>query len=533
MNKSHIRELFKVNLLYTNPSLTKKLRKKGGRIVSKILFEYLFLGIIFMLLYGLMMVSIDFPNYPGYFTFYIGIFTILSFSQSISSLYNVFYDSNDLDNYLPLPFHQNDVFFSKFLSISLTTLPYLLPILVLFLLMGIKSDNNLLAEILLSLLLFFCIFLLILEVTTLIVAGLTKTKLFSRHKSIITTLLLLIPTVGMVLGIFYLNTKQESVYDTGQKLADQAVFLPLLPFFHVLHSPLTLSSLMTILALLILLFVLFSLIRYWVIPNLYNASVGSGSQSLHTVSQKRRTEIPDEGLDRQLFRYHLKLIKNPTLLTQFISSTVLMPILMLFPMIFNRSFSLSFVPLKFWMVLFLVGIVLANMTINPNSLVSSIISLDRANFLFFRSLPLSMKYYLTKKFQFSIFIQITLSSLLLLALSFFSHLPLALWPFLMIGHIGGSIVTSMYYFYRDYRLLNLNWTNVTQLFSRGNGNFMIFLSLFATLFIGGIAIGLLSLIISFVSAFISLMISILILFLLIFIFFIMRHHYQKNFWDKL
>lgn len=79
---------------------------------------------------------------------------------------------------------------------------------------------------------------------------------------------------------------------------------------------------------------------------------------------------------------------------QVFSSSLLMPIIFLVSFVFTGVVQLSELDERFIGVVFVAGIALAALMVNPTSFISNLISLDQENFLFVRSLPLSMKRYL-------------------------------------------------------------------------------------------------------------------------------------------
>ena len=104
MNNQQLRVLLAVNLRLVNPQLTERLRKKGtsGSALSKKLTRQFYLNaLLFLGVYGLTMIAIDFSKLPGMFTFYVALFILLGISQSIAGIYNVFFAGNDLAEYLP------------------------------------------------------------------------------------------------------------------------------------------------------------------------------------------------------------------------------------------------------------------------------------------------------------------------------------------------------------------------------------------------------------------------------------------------
>lgn len=69
MRKQQFLTLTSVNLRYANPQLTDKARKKGkagSTLTSYLLFQYAFSGVVFLLVYGLTMITLDFSQMPGF-----------------------------------------------------------------------------------------------------------------------------------------------------------------------------------------------------------------------------------------------------------------------------------------------------------------------------------------------------------------------------------------------------------------------------------------------------------------------------------
>ncbi|WP_099225208.1 ABC transporter permease [Listeria costaricensis] len=530
-----ILELFKINLLYANPQVTEKHRKKGknsASIYKSILWQYVFLGVLFIVLYGATMSAINFVEYPGFFTFYNAMFFVLGFSQAVSIMFNVFYNSKDIKDYLPLPFKQSSVFIAKFLIVGLAVVPFLLPVMALYLLTAIRGPLPLLVGIVWSLLIFVLFALLSLGVSILIISALTRTKIFDRYKNIVTTALLLIPTIGMVVGIMYINQKQASFTFGEVAIPDQTVLPPFLPFHQLLIEPLSLNGVLSLIVILALLVLLFLLVKQWVIPGMYQFSTGGGAASRS--GRKARTSgksAKPTSLDRKLLHYNLGLIKNPTLLMQTITTVFMMPLIFLFPFAFGSGMTLSGISNIFWIATFLGGIIFALFTLNGNSIAGVIISLDGENYHYFKSLPLDFKHYLKVKFRFAFLIQLVLTSIVLLITGFVLHLPWLLSMSLLAGNLLGTFLGSEYYYFRDFRLLTLNWTAISQLFNRGGGSFAIVLLLFCLLIVGvasvGITVAMLMLL-----PFPKLIGGIIFGLVLLGCFFV-QLYYQKNYWKRL
>ncbi len=128
-----------------------------------------------------------------------------------------------------------------------------------------------------------------------------------------------------------------------------------------------------------------------------------------------RKHKPNQGLGQLLFNYNSQLIRDPNLIMQVFSSSLLMPIIFLVSFVFTGAIQLSELDERFIGVVFVAGIALAALMVNPTSFISNLISLDQENFLFVRSLPLSMKRYLREKFRFGVVLQLSLTAVIVLA----------------------------------------------------------------------------------------------------------------------
>lgn len=488
MNSKRLATLFKVNLLYANPQVTDQYRRKGKsgkKLTAALLRQYLLLSIVFVFTYGMMFITINLADYPGFFTFYLALFTMMAFTQSVSIIYNVFYESHDLADYLPLPFKKSEIFFAKFGIVALTLVPFVLPILSIFIITSLRDGMFLPVALVVSLILFLLFFALVFTFFLLVVSSITQTKVFLRHKAMLSTTLMIIATAGMIGGIFFLNNASSKATIEGTTLKDIPLLYPFYPFYQLLLRPLSLLSVVYLLGGLVLLALLLYVITTFVVPKFYRQVNITPKKKIH----KQQKDGSFGNLGQQLLRYNLGLIKNPTLLMQFFSASILLPCCFLFPIVINNELTLSGLSYAFVGAAFVIGIVFSYLTLGPTALVSVLISLDKENFTFIKSLPLSLKGYLKAKLNFALFLQGAITSLLLLAAGIFLDLPLLLLLFLLAGNLFGLLLGSWYYFYRDYRLLTLNWTTINQLFTRGGGNFTRAFILLGTYLVGAIVAG--------------------------------------------
>lgn len=484
MRKQQLLMLTRINLLYANPQMTDKARKKGksgGQLTRYLLWQYGLSGMVFILIYGATMFTMDFSRMPGFFTYYVALFGILGFSQGISTIYNVFFESQDLPAYLPLPFRQVEIFAAKIFVVCLTVVPFVFPVLVLFLLTGFRAQLFFVLTIILSILLFVLFLVIIFSVCSLIVFGLTRTKFFLKHKKLVTTLLLVVTMIVVMAGVLMMN--QATSYDT--EVLDRGAILFLLPFYYVMTVPVQVSGLFSFLGIIGLCGVLIAAL-YWLILPKFFEQVAAAAPNQGNLTRKHKA---GRSLSQLLFNYNSQLIRDPNLIMQVFSSSLLMPVVFLVTFVFTGVFRLNQLDGRYVGVMFVAGASLAALMVNPTSFISNLISLDQENFLFVRSLPLSMKLYLKEKFRFGVLVQIVLAVVVAVAAVVLLQAPLIVGSAFVLGAIWSTILMCSHYFARDYRLLLLQWTNISQLFTRGAGSVGLALATMATIFIAAILVG--------------------------------------------
>ncbi|WP_165003779.1 MULTISPECIES: ABC transporter [unclassified Enterococcus] len=464
MVKGQLIELTRVNLRYANPQLTNKAREKGKsgkELSSYLLRQYVLSAMIFLLIYGFTMFMVDFSRMPGFFTYYMALFGILGLSQSVTIIYNVFFEGNDLQTFLPLPFRQGQIFLAKIAVVALTVAPYVLPLIVVFILTGWRSGLLLPFVILFSFLLFCLCLVLIFCLSSLIVFGLARTAFFQKHKKLVTSLLLGGSMLVAIFGILLMNN-QTSTFEKGY--TDHEVISLFIPFYYAISQPFTQIGVLSWLGVMMVAAGLAGGIKIGILPKLYDqlTTAMSGTEA-------KRKHKKNQNLKQLLWSYHSQLVRDPNLIMQVLSSSLLTPIIFVFAFAFTGEIDLSSIDIRLIGVVFLAGVSFAFLTVNQTSFVSNMISLDRENFLFIRSLPLSMKKYLKEKFRFACCLQMFLTGGIALVSGVIFRMPLLFLFILVLGSILGSYLLSMRFFARDYRMLQLEWTNINQLFTRGSG----------------------------------------------------------------
>ncbi|OJG91401.1 hypothetical protein RV15_GL000678 [Enterococcus silesiacus] len=510
---------------YASPQVTDRARRKGksGKALTRALInQYLLSGVLFLFIYGVTMFLIDFSQMPGFFTYYVALFSILAFSQGISVIYNVFFESQDLPAYLPLPFKQSMIFTAKILVVALTVTPFVFPMFVVFLLTGWRAGIFLPLTIILALLLFLFVLAIVFAVCCLIVFGLTRTKFFKQHKKVVTSLLLGISMTIAIVGIIFMNG-QSSYSETGQM--DRYPIAILLPLFHIVSEPFSTSGLLSLAGLFGILLLLMLAIKRMILPKLYeqltDATTAKGAQ--------RRKHKTAQTLGQLLISYNTQLLKEPNLIMQVLSNSLLMPLIFIVTFAIGGSLDLSHIDFRFIGVVFLTGVALACMTVNQTSFISNMISLDQENFNFVQTLPISMSKYMKQKFLIGVIIQFILTGGIALIGGILFRLPILYIIILLTGSLFGNYLLCLHFFARDYRFILLDWTSINQLFTRGSGSVGLVFTMIASIFICLILLGVYSFA-AMTLPFWPLNLSVLAI--IIILSFLWIRHFQKTFWDS-
>lgn len=482
MNRKQLKALFAVNLRLLNPQVTDRYRKKGKTgpaLTRKLQMQFWVNTLLFIFIYGFTMLSIDFNKMPGMFTFYVALFILLGFSQSLSEIYNIFFAGKDLNSYLPLPFRQKEIFFSKMVIVCLNIVPFTLPMIIVFFMTSWRAGVLLPVALVISIMSYAMILGVTLFFCSLVIFGLTKTKLFQKHQSLIMNGFIMVTMIIAIGGIFLMNNT-----DSTTKNFDRPVIGFFLPLFQLVKEPFSSGSGVVWLGLVVLL-VLFGLpVKYFLLPHLSEQLTQVNTAALSQVKKHKRTQ--KSGLRQNLDSYNRRLLQEPNLMLQVIMNSVMMPLIFIF------SFAFAKVPndlsIKWIGVFFVAGVFYSFFTTNQAALISNLISLDRMNFEFVKTLPISMRQYLKRKFLLGYLFQLVINVIMIVIMAIVLKLGLLMVVAMLLGTAWGNYLISLHYFSRDYRLRLTNWTNITELFNRGGGNLGMVMTMFASLLIGIIVI---------------------------------------------
>lgn len=478
MISQQLKQLIKINILYVNPQQTRKQResgKTGSALYRALIRQYVLLGGIFAFIYGGLLLTTNLVKDIGAFTNVVGLFTVIGLSQSVTTIDNVFFESKDLKDYLPLPLSQWAVYAAKFSVVGLIILPTALPVWMMFVITGIQTGRFVGVGITVGTLLFVLYYIFLFLFCSIAIFSFAQTKLYRHHQKLMTFLMTGITMIAMIGAIVVMNSASDD---------DSTSYKPipgLTQLHQVVVDPTSLTSLITVAILLVAVVMMGLLLQKWLLPKVMS---GANAQT-RTVTRKHRQ---GQGMARQFIRYNLGLLGNPTLLTQSMAMTIVPIVFFGIAMFVQNRFSLANLTIKYAGVTFVVGIMGAVVTISQGSLAGVMISLDRQNLPFIKSLPIDFKSYLWLKFKLVVAIQSVILVCLAIGFAFLAKLMWFNAVTLCLGVLLGNILSSLYNYTRDWRLLDLTWTNATQLFNRGGGSVMIGFVMLGVMIAGGIVV---------------------------------------------
>ncbi|MBJ8325493.1 ABC transporter permease [Streptococcus pacificus] len=493
MNWSNIWELIKINILYTNPQAATALRNKQKKYpdkkisVYKKMMQQQLLGMVifsFILLY--LFIGIDYRVHTGLFSIQVAVFSLISIIQGFSTLFSVFYDSKDSDLYLPLPIKSQEVYLAKLLSSQGNSLMFLMPLFALFCI-AFGQRFGFIIGILLAILLFFVLILLINSIAIILINLTGNILVESPYKKFISTTIMIVSTIiSLTMVIMIQNVSAQITIENSTNL------FPNIPYFRgfydVVVNPFSFSSLINFWLGFVLLLGLMLYIKKNIIPNYIEQLKSIDLQKSSKTKKRKPKNVSDANI--LLLKHHFSTIINGTLIVQSFLIPILLPFSFLRPLFnyesagYNLSFSLSY-----FGIAFLFGVILGNFTSSPSSFIGVAMSLERENFHFIKTLPLSFSFFLKQKFYSLLLLQLSIPLIVYTIVAFvFLHIPIMLYLFFLMGLLLSSYLSSEWLYQRDYKLLSLNWQNITQLFSRGRGKWLTVGIIFGNFILGAVLI---------------------------------------------
>lgn len=476
-----IQQLVNVNMIYASqPSQIAKLRAKQAKkpdvklnVARKSVLNYLFLGLVYFLIFGLLFSIYDFVNQPAFFVNMVALFSLMTISQGFMSFYNVFYESKDLQFYRPYAFSDAEVIAGKSISVILTLLMAILPLISYFLILPVQAGGFNPLGILLGL---FCAVILlgVLFLATILLAHLiTKTLFFKKHTTLVSNIMVGIGSLLSLGAYLYLNLVQTHRVEVSGGADIPILFPPFTAFHQFILHPFDGEAILGLLGWILVLLVLIGRVRKIVIPQFYDAALAVATNQ--TVKERVRVLHvgQKDSFRRFVIQYHRRLLSDGTLMVQVLLMMSILPYIFLLSGAAGASKNIgglsSYLTPQYLVPLTLVAILIGVFN-SFGGLTSIGISLERENFEYLRSLPIDFKRYLFMKFWLLYLVQSILPVILLVGVClYFGVHPLAILAMLLIWVVT-TIPICIRDYVKDFQNFSTNWTNITELMTRHRGN---------------------------------------------------------------
>lgn len=482
MNWKHIWELTKINLLYSNPHVLAKVRKKNAKHPLKkpkeayksILFQQLAVILLYSFIFIYLFSALDYKHYPGYFSFQLFMFFLMSITSAFSTMFSVFYNSHDTKLYLPLPVTEREIYLAKLLSSVGLNLTFLMPTLSLFIIGYWRILGNFFLAIPFALSQFLVLALLSVSVSNYLVHLLGQLLMKFRQKNMISTALMVLSSVGAVGMILFMQNTSFDTLETANKIPDLPVIPVVAGFYHLVTAPLSSATFIHYGLMLALLLGFAFLVIKKVIPQYYRQLAMIDTKKV-TIRRKTRQS---SSLRASMIRHHLGTIKDPTLIMTSIMTTFMFTMFFV-PQLLQRGSFFSRIPLEYFGMVLVAGLSLGYMTAGAFTMVG--MSLERDNFYFLKALPLDFQTFLRQKFLTLWLVQTAVPVVIFGLLGWVGGLHPFLVFILALGITLSSYPISLSYYKKDYKYLTLTWQNVSQLFNRGGGQLIKMLLFFLSI----------------------------------------------------
>ncbi|HHI9693860.1 TPA: ABC transporter permease [Streptococcus pyogenes] len=539
MNWSTIWELIKINILYSNPQSLANLKKRqekhpkeNFKAYKSMMRQQALMIAMFLVIYLFMFIGVDFSHYPGLFSFDVAMFFIMSTLTAFSSLYTVFYESNDLKLYIHLPVTSEELYIAKIVSSLGMGTVFLMPLISLLLIVCWQLLGNPLS-ILVAIVLFLVLLVSSMVLAIYINAWVGKIIVRSRKRKLISTIMMFVSTFGAFVLIFAINISNNKRTMMDGVFTDYPTIPYFKGFYDVVQAPFATAALLNFwLPLLLILAMVYGIVTK-VMPTYYReAFYISNENKVKQTKKPVNRPHQNQSLAQLLRKHHLLTLQNATLLTQ----TYLMPLMyvMLFigPSLSRGTGFFKHISPDYFGVALLFGVSLGVMCATPTSFIGVGISLEKDNFTFIKSLPITLKKFLLDKFCLLVGLQLIVPMVIYLVFGLFVlHLHPLLTIAFCLGYALSLIVQGELMYRRDYRLLDLKWQDMTQLFTRGNGQWLTMGFIFGNLIVTGV-VGFGAVIIANIIQQ-PLLISILLSCLTLMVLGIAHLWIQKTFWQSL
>lgn len=478
ISKVNFIELSKINLLYANSSRVSQHRKKKAykyeenpsSLYKDILINDNIIQAAFMsVLFWLILVKMPFDIAPGLLDGFVGFFVFITFIQSFTYFYNIFYESKDVSLLKSFPVNQKEVFYSKLAVSSLSVLSSGIPMLLAFYFFFQKNGYGF-ERILYSLALVLILTMFIIIANIIITQLLMKISSGTRiGKRILNIVSIVSQLSGIVIFMLINSTEQNDdvfvVFKEG-----------------VLSGPLlnNRTFLFLVLGSVVLILLSFIIVDKVVASNYYKNNLDFENKKFNRIKKSKESlkgeqrdssnkADKNKSLTAMSFRYYWRLISSKsTVISSTLISPLVIPLIIAYNAISDSGLNFSGQGIIYKLVVgtligFAGGVFINS---NPANLSGIMFSIDGNNFDYIKSTPYDFKEYVKDKVIFSSVMFSIIPVLILIGLGIYSNLGILGTLVSMLTFVVVTVGASVLWLQFDLKHLSKDWQNVTELYNR-------------------------------------------------------------------
>ena len=465
MRLNIIKQLFIANLLYINPLQTKNIRKKANgkyEIKSKLIRSNLFLVALnfILVLFVFGPLSARFSSAASY-KFTLLMFTMFTALQLSTSILNMFYETRDTLNFMPLPITEKELFFSKLLTLFSQTISMSIAIIITNFIITFKYGDFSVVRIIITLVYSVAFIIIVHTFFMLIFSSITLIPNFEKHKSKINGITIVFGIL-VAMSYFSLNSKYNSSLLTSNSYAGDF-------FFNTIAGHNTYESLINLAIFVTLAIILLVAVDRIIIKNYFTKLYKMARIEPRKLNDKKKQEVTKKTtLRSKLIKRNLKLFSDGTLIANSFTGVAFGCIMLGgLAYAFRQHANSLNLDEKFIPLAITVGACSAIFMFSTISFSAVSMSLEKESFYLLKTLPFDFKKYLKLKLNLALVLQILIALPFFIGILIYAKLTLVLILIAIISFILAAIALGCYFFASDYKNLHLTWTNIMELATRG------------------------------------------------------------------
>ena len=301
---------------------------------------------------------------------------------------------------------------------------------------------------------------------------LAQTALFRKYQSIFANVMIGIGVLIPLLFVFFVQSTSRGIGNQTKEIP--LLLYPIHLFYKIAVEPFSTEAILGLLAWIILTVFLLYLTKKKVLPHFYDVILLNSEEKVK--KERRNKERISTTNKKGLFPYGFTLPPHPLGTGNWRGYSAFYKC---FPSLSHDDWS-DFQNPRFsdssrhsssilGYPCFFIALFIAVVNNNITSLHSIALSLERENFDFLKSLPLTLLVYVKVKFWIIFAVQSFLPILTLLGLSLYLGLPILSMIYLLVVWTLASVILSCHHYFKDVKNLSTNWSSITDLVNRSNG----------------------------------------------------------------